>query len=158
MVPYLTQRSTPFHHVHMRLLAVIRFPAADPTWKMRTFGFAVRWITGNVLGCLANEVWDSPWFTELGSKPKSEDPWAMPDWQCTRVQVVCPPKPGCIWKILMLFYTLDCHCQSPLSSKRDTSRPALVAFNAALSYDQKRDTPSFPDNCGHHKQDGHDPR
>ena len=61
-------------------------------------------------------------------------------------------------KILILLYTIDCHCQSHLSSKRDTSRPALVAFNAALSYDQKRDTPSFSDNCGHHKQDGHDPR
>ena len=36
-------------------------------------------------------------------------------------------------KILILLYTIDCHCQSPLSSKRETSRPALVALNSGLS-------------------------
>ena len=44
--------------------------------------------------------------------------------------------------------------QSPLSSRRETSSPAVVALTTRLVKDKKRDTPSFPDNCGHHKQSG----
>ena len=41
-----------------------------------------------------------------------------------------------------------------LSSKRETSRPAFVALPTGLMEDKKRDIPSIPDNCGHHKQAG----
>ena len=82
-----------FNHIHMRTLGNIRLPEADPTLMIMFLDFLERSISELLPVGIGNAICDYPYLRELASEHWSEHPWARPGWQCTRVQVICIPKP-----------------------------------------------------------------
>lgn len=90
----------------------------------------------------------------MASKHLSEHPREGPGSKWVKAQFFCYPKPVPIWDTP--HPSLDPRLERPESPfhKRETLRPSIEAFTTELMEDKKRDPPSLPDNCGHHKQAG----
>jgi len=127
-----------FNHLHIRDRVRIHFSAAHPTCGSGLWGC---WWGGSLdsfLGELGHEVSDSPCLIELASKKGSEHPSAGSEWQWDRVPGFGPLKPVSIWDHPPPSLDPLLAGQRPLSSKKETSRPAHVALTTWLREDKKR--------------------
>lgn len=106
------------------------------------------------LGDLRNGVSDSPCLSEFSTENQYEHPPAGSGWQWATAQVFSHLKTVSIWDTPPPSLDTQFANQNTLSSKREMSRPALVALPTGLTWDKKRDTPLIPDNCRHQKHNG----
>jgi len=86
------------------------------------------------------EVSDSPCLNELACKEWSEHLSEGSEWQWDRVQGFGPLKPVSIWDNPPPSLDPQLAGQRPLSSKRETSRPAQAAPTTRLTEAKKRDS------------------
>lgn len=149
VIPYLIQRSTQFQqNLH---------EGSRKNWltysrpNLENLDLWIFWGGGSLAsssGDLRNEICDSPWLRELATKHQSEHPWARAWWTMGQSECFLSPKTSLsLWLSSTISRPSMGRATVPSPPRGNPQEPPFEAIATGSMEVQKRDTPSFPNNC-----------